>query len=557
AAFGLTLGLAADRFADYEIDRHGQRGSVPRVEQTFPIDGDTVPANLRAVRVELFLPTTGVGADPETATAKAVRLVDVASGELVASQATVAADGASVVLTPSEPLATDRAFRIEVTNKLRDASGQRFVPFTSTFTTSDTSTLPASSVAFERAETLLQLDRSIVTALVWQPGEGESRTLVAATADGRIFRYDVAPNGIDERPVVKTIPANNGGPRLVTGLAFDPRDSSRLWVSHTQMALTGADDFAGKLSVLSSRDFRSYEDRVVGLPRAYKDHANFDIAFDPTDPDTLFVSQGSNTGHGGRDTKWNNRPERLLTAAVLKVEVDRLPRRRPLDVRLPVERSSPFKGGDYDPTSASAAVTVHATGIRSGYDLLWHSSGRLLVAINGGTRGGNAPALIDEAGRVIEGPVMSVPVTTPDTLADVTQAGSYHGHPNPARGERVLMGGNPTDGDDPYEIPAYPIGTMPDPNFTMPVINFGKGFSVNGLFESTVGETAGLIWATRYSAGDDVVLVQVTGEPTVQTDIAGLTGLASPLNVVEDPRTGDLFVSEADANRLVRFKRRP
>ncbi len=177
------------------------------------------------------------------------------------------------------------------------------------------------------------------------------------------------------------------------------------------------------------------------------------------------------------------------------------------------------------------------------------------MAINGATRGGNAPSLRDEAGTVTEGPVMNVPVTTPDTLADVTREGSYHGHPNPGRGEFVLMGGNPTAGEDPYEISAYPVGTEPDGDFKMPLLDLGKGFSVNGLFESVVGETEGLVWAGRYSAGDDIVLLDINGNARMMTDIAGLTSIQSPLCLVEDPRTGDLIVSEAGANRLTVFKR--
>ncbi len=316
---GLTLGLAADRFADYELEQHAKRVSRPHVEQTFPIAGDTAPADLRSVRVELFLPTTGAGVDADSLSGEAVRLVDVATGQRVVAQATAAADGASVTLTPAAPLAPEGLYVIEVTDVLRDTAGATFVPFSAEFKTGIAADSgPRPDVAFERGQTIKQLEQSIITAMVWQPGEGEVRRLLAASADGRIFQFDIGSDGVEEAQTVMTMFPNNGGPRLVTGLAFDPRDPSRLWVSHTQMAFTGADDFTGKLSVLSGPGFASYEDRVVGLPRAFKDHANFDIAFDPKDPDTLYVSQGSNTGHGGRDTKWNNRPERPLTAAILE-----------------------------------------------------------------------------------------------------------------------------------------------------------------------------------------------------------------------------------------------
>ena len=46
--------------------------------------------------------------------------------------------------------------------------------------------------------------------------------------------------------------------------------------------------------------------------------------------------------------------------------------------------------------------------------------------------------------------------------------GAYHGHPNPSRNEYVLMGGNPTAGGDPWEVPEYPVGVKPEPHFNPP-----------------------------------------------------------------------------------------
>jgi hypothetical protein len=319
-------------------------------------------------------------------------------------------------------------------------------------------------------------------------------------------------------------------------------------------ALSGAEDFTGKLSTLSGEGYSTYRDRITGLPRAYKDHLNFGLAFGPDG--LLYLSQGSNTSTGSPDTKWNNRPERLLTAAILRVDRARLPQDGPLDVR------TADGGGSYDPFTPGAPLKLHATGVRSGYSLLWHSSGRLFTAINGAGRGGNAPAVSAEDG-LREGPLMGVEVTTDDTLADVTAAGSYHGHPNPARGEEVLMGGNPTSAEDPHEIPGYSVGTAPERHFSMPRYSFGKGYSPNGLAESRApvfeGAMAGSLLVGRFSAGDDVLVLRINRRGEIfeaVSGIEGLTGLGSPLALVEDETTGNLYVSEFDTQRLILLRPR-
>ena len=553
-AVGAALFYAADRFADYEIEQFEQRRSRPRVISTRPVDGEARVPPGAAFRAELNLPGVGVGVDPATLTAAAVRLVDV-EGRVVPARLTAAADGGSVSLTPDAPLSPGAGYRFEVTGDLRDADGLAFVPFAADVTVAEQAVgarADLAGVAYERVPLPQQLERSMFTVLAFGPG-GD---LFAGTADGRIFRYGIEGDGtLWKRDVIFAVPQANAGPRVVTGLALDPRDGETLWVSHGVAALEGADDFTGRVSTLSGEDYGVYRDRVVGLPRGFKDHLNFALCFDPRDDATLYLSQGSNTGSGAPDSKWNFRPERPLTAAVLKIDRDALPADGPLDVATPTEPGSPFAGGAYDPLAPGAAVTVHATGVRSGYDLLFHSSGRLLTAINGAGRGGNTPPVTDAGGSLVAGPVMSVPTTTDDTLADVTRPGSYHGHPNPARGERVLMGGNPTADADPFEVPAYRVGVAPERRWVRPVASLGKGYSVNGLHESTAdvfgGAVRGMVFAARMSAGDDVVLIDLSDGATVHSGVPGLNGLASPLDVVECPATGNLYVSEFDTKRLV------
>jgi len=240
--------------------------------------------------------------------------------------------------------------------------------------------------------------------------------------------------------------------------------------------------------------------------------------------------------------------------------VTKLPADQPLDVKTE-------DGGTYDPYADAAPLTIHATGIRNGYDLLFHSNGRLYAPINGSAAGGNAPGSADprangarriDTGESYAGPVVpplqNVFITEDDTLLTV-EKGAYYGHPNPLRAEFVLNGGNPTGGEDPHEIPLYPVGTEPDVTFRGPSFTFGKNLSPDGVIEYKAARSplAGRILVTRYSGGDDVIVLTV-GEGGAITEsltgIDGLTGFAEPLDLVQDPATGFLYVSEFGGKRI-------
>ncbi len=80
---------------------------------------------------------------------------------------------------------------------------------------------------------------------------------------------------------------------------------------------------------------------VVGLPRGWKDHLNNQIAFGPDG--ALYFCQAANTAMEAPDHKWGYRPERLLTAAILRLDVNAvLGADKPLDVKTE-------EGGHYDP----------------------------------------------------------------------------------------------------------------------------------------------------------------------------------------------------------------
>lgn len=559
AGLGVLLLWASSRLASHELRQDAARQSRPRVISSRPVDGEQAAPPSTAIRVDLFTPVTGRGVDPTTLNSRSVRIVRVASGELVPANQTAAADGGSIALTPELPLEPGEMYRIVLTGDLRDETGVAFLPYQATFRVAGQSSASPESphgIAYEQVAVTESIGPSIFTALALGPSTGPDRVreLFAGTADGRIFRYGIAADGtLRPRSVLSSLAKENGGPRLVTGLAFDPADDSVLWVSHGVAALSGAPDFSGKLSTLSGKEYGTYSDRVTGLPRAFKDHMNFGIAFGPDG--ILYLSQGSNTSVGAPDAKWNNRPERLLSAAILRIDPALLPAEGPLDV------TTPDGGGSYDPFTPEAAVKLYATGVRSGYSLLWHSSGRLVTAINGAGRGGSTPPVRHD-GALVEGPIMSVETTTDDTLALLTP-GSYHGHPNPTRGEHVLMGGNPTGGTDPHEILGYSVGVGPESHFAMPAHSFGKGYSPNGLAEARAavfhGAIVGDLFVARFSAGDDILILRLDGAGNVSRVISGapgLTNLASPLALLEDPTNGNLYVTEIDTQRIMLLRPR-
>ncbi|MEJ7676434.1 MAG: hypothetical protein WKG06_00845 [Segetibacter sp.] len=123
-------------------------------------------------------------------------------------------------------------------------------------------------------------------------------------------------------------------------------------------------------------------------------------------------------------------------------------------------------GGTYNPYNPNAPLTIYASGVRNGYDLVWHSNGNLYVAANGSAAGGNTPASVNGTlrpdGTTYNGPsvpaLSNVQQTQKDWLFRIVKGG-YYGHPNPLRGEYVMNGGNPTSPIDPAQVTSYPLGT--------------------------------------------------------------------------------------------------
>jgi glucose/arabinose dehydrogenase len=419
-------------------------------------------------------------------------------------------------------------------------------------------------IAFEKVE--MPGDGKICTSLAIGP----DHRLYVGTMQGAILRYDINADGtLGTKQVIDTVIQHNHGPRLITGICFDPvasKEKPILWISHGQLVLNpngrpsfeGATDWTGKISRVSGNDLHEYRDVIVNLPRSWRDHLNNQIVFGPDR--ALYWSQSSHTAMGAPDTKWGHRTERLLSAAILRADV------RAIDETVDVKTE---EGGKYDPFATGAPVRLFATGVRVSFDLLWHSNGYLYAGTNGSAAGANVPGSPEgKFPRRIDqdrlGPydgtrapaLMQVPTTMDDYLIKV-EDGGYYGHPNPTRGEYVLYGGNPTAGADPLEVSAYAQGVKPDRNFRLPVYDFGQHISPNGMIEYRSGAFGGAlkgkILVTRFSGGKDILVLTPGPAGEITETISGIAGLSQfqdPLDLVEDPSTGAVYVAEFQGAKL-------
>lgn len=521
--------------------RFDPRGTL-HVTGTRPMNGARNVLPNAFIAADLHLPNKGKGVDAKTIGPDTVKLYRAADRAPVKAVVNTSGAGDAIVLQPAEMLQPATAYTFQVTSGLKDSGGTGFAPFTSTFTTAAGTAMSDYPIAFEKVP--LRDSDGVAICLTLGP-DGH---LYAGTFDGRILRYAINADGTLLPPqVISTIQQSNRGPRLITGIRFDPASTPRtlvLWVSHGAMALEKAPNWSGKITRLTGPDLAMCQDVVVNLPRAYRDHLNNQLEFGPDG--AIYFNQASMTSTGAPDRKWNMRQESSLTAAMLR-----------LDPRLITGTLDAKSLAAPSASSGESALTVYATGVRVAFDLVFHSNGKLYVPINGAARGGNTPASPDRSIPALQN------VSTQSDLLLRVEKGCYYGHPNPARGEYVLNGGNPTDGIDPIEVREYPVGTRPPSNWKPAAYDFGKSVSPNGVIEyqsnTFNGALRGKLLVTRYSGGDDVMILTPGPNGDVTESVTGVSGLTSfidPLDLIEDPRTGNLYVAEYGGQRLTLLRPR-
>jgi glucose/arabinose dehydrogenase len=387
---------------------------------------------------------------------------------------------------------------------------------------------------------------------------GPDGKLYALTIDGIIKRFSINSDGTLGTPQLLYSLQDSYGTRkqrLAVGFAFDPAATATnliAWVTHCSYVFLNGPNWDGKLTKLSGGNLQSTQDVLINLPRSVKDHLTNSIAFGPDG--ALYFNQGDNSNMGRADSVWGNRAENLLSSALLRLDRSKLG-------SLPLNVKTKEGGGTYNPYLSTSPLTIYASGLRNAYDLLWHSNGQLYVPTNGASVGGNTPASVNGTlrpdGSSYNGP--SVPALTnvqqaqKDFLFRVKKGG-YYGHPNPLRGEYVQNGGNPTASTDPAQVNAYPVGTLPDANWKGYAFDFQDHKSPNGIIEYKSsrfdGSLKGRILVVRYANNNDIITLTAGGtnkdiiSSTEGTSIPGFSGFNDPLDLIEDVRTGNIYVSE-------------
>lgn len=542
----------------------------PRLTTIAPADESSGVYRDTSVTGELYLPHGAI--NPNTVTSSTVRLFDETTGAQVPAATNTSGGGDVLVLTPNEALTADTTFRFEVTNGVQDIAGNAFTPYTSHFTTGQIqSGTGIPGVAFEKVDNPATHGNLFTSVTIGPDGK-----LYAATENGYIARYTIGADGtLSGQQLISTVRnLNNGAARTIIGLTFDPAataDNLILWVTDNYRYLGTDDvpDWSSKLEKLTGPDLDNGQAVLVNLPRSAHDHEANSIVFGPDGK--LYFPMGSNTGMGFPDAAWANRPEVLLTGAVLRLDVDRLPASLPLDVK------TVDAGGSYDPFAPNAPLTLYATGVRNAYDLVWHTNGQLYAPTNGSAAGGNIPGipsplpaqcsttrpdLAQNGPWTYDGPTVNTIMYNPTAQTDWIHKiapGGYYGHPNPSRCEYVSYGGNPTSTNDPWQEGQYPVGVPPDRNFrTADVYNAGLHASANGVIEYRSGSFGGVLrgklLVIRYSAGKDIMVLDPAGPGgrilSTTLGVTGFTGFDDPLDLVEDQTTGNIYVTELGGQKI-------
>lgn len=549
----------------------------------------------------------------------AVRLTDLTTGKVYKSsdpnselqRVKSSGGGDIIVVQTNDLLPKNHQFRLEIngsfsnaSNRIRDVDGNAFAAFSATFTTGTYSPPVDSSIKFAQYPQAAGGTKNFVATTI-----GPDHKLYASTVDGYIYRYTIANDGtLGGEQQISTIRDNNGGPRIITGITFDPNATAGslvMWVSHNQYRIGDypdgsrgdfykyADNFTGKISVIDGVNLQNYQDRVVGIPRSAKDHMVNQLVFSGNGR-VLYFGVAALNAMGAADSTWGNRVENIYSASIMQMRLGSGPtgfntyfkahNREPINLTIDGDQNTATglvpNTTHYNIYKGTNPLRLLATGIRNAFDLVVARNGKLYANINGSSAGGNVPATpafsqvpvqnrvdkqYDKNGNVVPytGPtsqgLTSVPQTEPDSLVQVVE-GKYYGHPNPARGEYIFNGGNPTAGfdNDPFEVSAYPAGQKPDRNYTLPVYKYGTNYSPDGIIQYTsVGgknkNLDGFLLGTRYSGGSDILALKTNPDGTIDESqtkqrLAGLTGLGSPLDVVEDLTNGNLYVVSLEIN---------
>jgi fibronectin type 3 domain-containing protein/glucose/arabinose dehydrogenase len=524
----------------------------PSVTSSTPANGATNVSCTSFVSCALNLPNAGAGIDTDTLSTSTVYLYRTFDHTLIPSEVNTDAAGGVIVLQPQSPLAANTSYTFVVTSGLVDNDGGKFTPYTVTFTTG-AQTAPADpNIAFQQVALPTATNQEFTCVTMGPDGD-----LYATTLTGGIFQYPVNADGTLGNPVNLTA---NDPQCLITGIAFDPSSTPThmiIWISAGSVIETNAPNWSGMIMTIAvSGTYASPEqDMVIGLPRSNSNHMNDQPVFGPDG--ALYWCQGSMSSMGAPDSVWGYRPETLLSAAILRLNVQQVEQyvatnNEPLDVQTD---DLPAGQTPYYP-SANEPLTIYVSGIRNAYDLIWDTNGDLYAPTNGSSAGGNIPAT--PPGYTPAAPAENNVAQAEDDYLYIAKPGYYYGHPNPARGEYIFGGANPIDPAPNTAIQtAYPLGTNPSPIYPGYAYDFGVHYSPDGSIEyegsAFGGALNGALLITEYSGGKDVVALTTGSSGQITSSIkgiAGFTGFTDPVDIIENDSNGDLYVDDLGAGTI-------
>lgn len=451
-------------------------------------------------------------------------------------EATVNTDltGGVATLTPRRPLEPNTEYRLIVTVGLKSEDGESFERYETVYHTSDERMEELAGFRFEGTKIA---DHESNSSL----GVGPDGHLYVSDTEGVITRYHLNEVGL---PTGESEQILSLSPAQIVGLIFDPEataENIKIWVSY---AYYYRGNFTGTISRLhlppKHAEGGFWEERfITGLPHdELLHHQPNGLAFGPDY--RLYQTVGGLATLGG-SPNWRVK-ETLMSGTVIVADV--------LDPdfnggKLPVNVRTEWPM-DYDPFEENSPVQIYATGLRNAYDLVWHSNGHLYSAINQNSI----------PGGVYTPEKNGIPAITAmphEQLARVAE-GMYYGHPNPARDEYVLNGGNPTEGDDPWEVPEYPVGVEPEPHFDPSLIydiRPGGGNSANGMTEYIAdGPLSGRLMITYFSGGKTIQTFEfdeygdVIDERPILNEEGNPFLFISPIDVAVHPDTGLIYVGD-------------
>ncbi|MGH1564603.1 choice-of-anchor D domain-containing protein [Mumia sp. DW29H23] len=549
------------------LDSVAGASARPSVRKSTPANLATGVSPTGSVVSDLNL--VGGGVAPTSLQGGTVRLIKVSDGSAVAGSALTSGGADTINFSPTSSLADNTTYRLEITEGVKDVDGRAFLPYSMVFTTG-VGTTPGGPIAFTKSDSGAPAG-AMYTSVV----KGPDGKMYAGSITGEIYRFDIQADGtLANRQTITSVKSYsnsaasgdtyNKGTRTVIGLAFDPASTANnliLWISDNApyLGTSNVPDSSGRIGRLTGANLENYQAIVDGLPRSVKDHEANSVAFGPDG--ALYLNVGANNAMGAPDGAWANREERLLSAAVLRLDPTKLPAAPQLPVNVRTGDA-----GSYDPYAANAPLAAYATGVRNAYDLVWHTNGHLYVPTNGSAAGGNVPAVPDTLPAVCAkrpdggytGPKVAAQTSNPeetDYVFDIKK-GKYYGHPNPSRCEYVLNNGNPTAAKDPFENSKYPVGTLADPNYALSdVYDAGLHASANGVIEykgnAFGGALKGKLLYVRYSSGRDIVSFDVAADGKLSNRkeaLSGTTNLQQPLDLTEDTATGNIYVTQLTDN---------